>query len=149
GRARGGGNGRPAARPTHEARIGSWPSRGRCGRRAFEIVGRLAAGKLLRRRRPRSARRRPPENHPFSQGVEKKPRLPPRARRESPGVAREPSPGFTRLMSTGIVGSNPCGVILDTSSAAAGHSLRSRPSYFVLSFPPPAPLRRRFLAARR
>src|SRR6266508_2259827 len=64
-------------------------------------------------------------------------------------ATHEPKRGLTRLMRTGIVGSNPCGVILDTSSAAAAQSLPSRPSSLVLNFPPPAPLRRRSPAACR
>src|SRR5262249_3066000 len=118
--------------------------------REFEMVGRPVAGRLLRRRRtpdPLGRHPLPRESSFFLKRLSGAP-LPPRAPRESLGAVREPSRGFTRLMSTGIVGSNPCGVIRDISSAAAGDLLRSRPSSFVLSFPPPAPLRRRFLAAR-
>jgi hypothetical protein len=43
--------------------------------------------------------------------------------RANPSAAREPNRGLTRLMGTGIVGSNPCGVIPDISSAAAAQSL--------------------------
>jgi hypothetical protein len=67
----------------------------------------------------------------------------------NPNATHEPKRGLTRLMSTGIVGSNPCGVIPDTSSAAAAQSLPLRPSSLVLNFPPPAPRRRRSRAARR
>src|SRR5262245_31616168 len=59
-------------------------------------------------------------------------------------AADEPNRGLTRLMRTGIVGSNPCGVIRDISSAAAARSSPSRFSSLVLKFPPP-PLRRRSL----
>ncbi len=54
----------------------------------------------------------------------------------------EPKQGSTRLMRTGIVGSNPCGVIRDISSAAAARFSPSRSSSLVWKSPPP-PRRRR------